>query len=240
VEFRAVSVANWPVSSAFRGRLLKKPKQKALPPRRKRMNRQARLASARTWLMKFSGKNVVRSYANWFAVDLLCAVKELSLLGVAVDPTYVAQLETTFASRRRSSKQAGTEQNSAGYGVDWDESFAYIAGRTEAGFPYGVTWEELADDEAAADKRVNFRLEHDEFCEHKVDKIAVGEHFNSEIAMAVTVSVSDVGEYVVEYMDMSSDEATSYINCKTGELITLTDEELALTEDPEAAAESPE
>jgi hypothetical protein len=25
--------------------------------------------------------------------------------------------------------------------VDWDENFAYIAGRTEAGFPYGITWE---------------------------------------------------------------------------------------------------
>jgi hypothetical protein len=31
----------------------------------------------------------------------------------------------------------------SGYGVDWDENFAHIAGRTEAGFPYGVTWEEV-------------------------------------------------------------------------------------------------
>ena len=76
-----------------------KRKRKPLPPRRKRMSRQARLASARSWLMKFSGKNVVRSYANWFGVDLLCAVKELSLCGVAVDPAYVTQLKTTFASR---------------------------------------------------------------------------------------------------------------------------------------------
>jgi hypothetical protein len=41
-------------------------------------------------------------------------------------------------------------------------------------------------------------------------------------------------------MDMSSDEAPSYINRKTGELITLTDEELALTEDPESAADAPQ
>ena len=46
--------------------------------------------------MKFSGKNVARSYANWFAVDLLCAVKELSLCGVTLDPAYVAQLKTTL------------------------------------------------------------------------------------------------------------------------------------------------
>jgi hypothetical protein len=94
--------------------------------------------------MKFSGKNVVRSYANWFGVDLLCAVKELSLCGVAVDPDYVTRLETTLASRSsRRAKQPVKDPQSVGYGVDWDENFAYIAGRTEAGFPYGVTWEKV-------------------------------------------------------------------------------------------------
>ena len=94
--------------------------------------------------MKFSGKNVVRSYANWFGVDLLCAVKELSLCGVSVDPAYVTQLKTTFASRSsRRPKQPVAAPQSVGYGVDWDENFAYIAGRTEAGFPYGTTWEEV-------------------------------------------------------------------------------------------------
>jgi hypothetical protein len=62
------------------------------------MTREGRLASAHNWLMKFSGKNVVGSYANWFGVDLLCAVKELSLLGIAIDPAYVAKLKTTLGS----------------------------------------------------------------------------------------------------------------------------------------------
>jgi hypothetical protein len=133
--------------------LSKKRKKKPLPPRRKRMNRQARLESARRWLMKFSGKNVVRSYANWFGVDLLCAAKELSLCGVAVDPAYVTQLETTFASRsNRRQKQPIAEPQPVGYGVDWDENFAYIAGRTEAGFPYGITWEELEADTTAEEQ----------------------------------------------------------------------------------------
>jgi hypothetical protein len=124
--------------------LVMKRKRKPLPPRRKRMDRQARLASARSWITKFSGKNVVRSYAKWFGVDLLCAVKELSLCDVALDPAYVAQLKTTFASRgSRRSKQADADLRAVGYGADWDENFAYIAGRTEAGFPYGTTWEEL-------------------------------------------------------------------------------------------------
>jgi hypothetical protein len=93
--------------------------------------------------MKFSGKNVVRSYAKWFGVDLLCAVKELSLCGVAVGPAYIAQLKTTLASRSSRREKQPVEDSQSGYGVDWDETLAYIAGRTEAGFPYGVTWEEI-------------------------------------------------------------------------------------------------
>ena len=145
--------------------LSRKRKQKPLPPRRKRMNRQARLASARSWLTKFSGKNVVRSYANWFGVDLLCAVKELSLCGVSVDPAYVTQLKTTFASRSsRRPKQPAAEPQSVGYGVDWDENFAYIAGRTEAGFPYGITWEELEAEATAEERRTSPSVDEDDEC----------------------------------------------------------------------------
>ena len=52
--------------------------------------------------------------------------------------------------------------------------------------------------------------------------------------MAVIVSLRDV----LDHMEMVSDESTSYINTKTGELITLTDEELALAEDPEEAEDA--
>jgi hypothetical protein len=52
----------------------------------------------------------------------------------------------------------------------------------------------------------------------------------------VIVSLPDV----IEAMELVSDEATAYINQKTGELITLTHEELALAEDPDEAAEAPQ
>ena len=54
--------------------------------------------------------------------------------------------------------------------------------------------------------------------------------------MAVIVSLSDV----IEAMELVSDEATTYINQRTGELITLTHEELALAEDPDEAAAAPQ
>jgi hypothetical protein len=54
--------------------------------------------------------------------------------------------------------------------------------------------------------------------------------------MATIVSLREV----IEQMDLVSDEATAYINRKTGELITLTNEELALAEDPDEAAAAPQ
>jgi len=54
--------------------------------------------------------------------------------------------------------------------------------------------------------------------------------------MAVIVSL----RAFIEEMDLVTDEATAYINRQTGELITLTHEETALTEDPEEAAEAPQ
>jgi len=78
-------------------------KRKPLPPRRKRMKREARLQAARAWLEDFNGKDVIRSYARWFAVDWLCAIKELRLLGVPLSETRVRQLEETLNDRRRGS-----------------------------------------------------------------------------------------------------------------------------------------
>ena len=54
--------------------------------------------------------------------------------------------------------------------------------------------------------------------------------------MAAIVSLRDV----IEEMEMMSDVATSYINSKTGELFTVTDEMLTLAEDSERAADAPE
>jgi hypothetical protein len=54
--------------------------------------------------------------------------------------------------------------------------------------------------------------------------------------MAVIVSLRDV----IEEMDLMSDEATAYMNRKTGELITLTQEELALAEDLDEVEDAPQ
>ena len=77
----------------------RKKKNRNLGPRRKRMRRQARLMAAVKWRSGYGGKNIVHGYARWFGVDLICAITELRMLGVAVDLVYEAQLRRTIAAR---------------------------------------------------------------------------------------------------------------------------------------------
>ncbi|MBK7074575.1 MAG: hypothetical protein IPH44_19990 [Myxococcales bacterium] len=74
-------------------------KKRILSPRRKRMRRPARLATAARWLASYGGKHVVHGYARWYGVDRLCAIKELRLLGVAVSQEYESQIRGTLERR---------------------------------------------------------------------------------------------------------------------------------------------
>ena len=122
-------------------------KAKPLSARRKRMDREARLQSARQWLGGFSGEHVVRSYAKWFGVDLMCALRELQALGVQLEPSYVAAIKRTFKLRRsdQARRTAQAEAPLEGLGNVRDEDFAYIVGRTEGGAPFGITRAEASE-----------------------------------------------------------------------------------------------
>lgn len=74
-------------------------KNRNLGPRRKRLRRPARLRAAVQWRSGYGGKHIVRGYARWFGVDLVCAIVELRMLGVAVDAEYEQQLRRTIAAR---------------------------------------------------------------------------------------------------------------------------------------------
>jgi hypothetical protein len=76
-------------------------KRPQMGPRRYRMTRQGRLSSARAtrWVEKYTGKNIIRGYSRWFAVDLLSAVTELRALGVPINQEREKQIRTTIATR---------------------------------------------------------------------------------------------------------------------------------------------
>ena len=83
-------------------------KHKPLPPRHKRLTRQGRLQAAKTWLRSYPGKNIARGYRKHFGVDSLCAIRELRLLGVAIDPAYERAL--FVASRARNKRRKREEK----------------------------------------------------------------------------------------------------------------------------------
>ena len=127
-------------------------KKKRQPgPRRKRMTRQGRLSSAKTtdWVKQYGGKNIVKGYAKWFSVDPLCAVIELRMLGVNISPEREAQIRASIEARaaeKLRKKNAAVDAELEDLYSDSDDTFAYIAGYTPGGVPYGVTWEELGEE----------------------------------------------------------------------------------------------
>ncbi len=117
-------------------------------PRRLRMNRAARLESAKHWLPTYTGRDVVKGYRNWYGVSTVCAIIELRQLGIKVDEQRLSQAKRTEESkaqqraRKRKERAEKLTAEDASL-IESDQNFAYIAGYTEWGFPYGVTWEEL-------------------------------------------------------------------------------------------------
>ena len=128
-----------------RNRVKAKSKQNTTP-KRKRFDRRQRLDSAKNWLPTYEGDDIAKAYRKRFGLDWLTAFKELEMLGVKVDPGYKeqvlksAQAQVEAKKRKRAEKRAVVERT---LHPDQDERFAYIAGYTNWGFPYGLTWEEL-------------------------------------------------------------------------------------------------
>lgn len=127
---------------------LAKKKNKSNTPRRIRMKRSSRLQAAKHWIPKYDGKNLVSGYSNYFAVDKLCAVKELEMLGHTFSDKYKQELKDDMI-RKQVNKERRTEHRKRelemNLSEESDETFAFISGYTSGGASYGITWEEWVD-----------------------------------------------------------------------------------------------
>jgi len=101
------------------------------------MTRDTRIQSAKQWLQTYTGNNIIRGYCRWYGVDSLAAAIELRQLGVPIPAAKEAELRRKAIRKSTVPKVKKVEDNS-----DSDDTFAFIAGYTPAGFPYGITWEE--------------------------------------------------------------------------------------------------
>ena len=116
--------------------------------RRKSLTKQGRLDSAKDWITKYDGQNLVSGYAKWFGVDKICAINELKTLGVIIPENLENQIVESLKRRIEQRKLAKEKAEALDIAVnDSDYNFAFIAGYTSGGFPYGLTHEELENAE---------------------------------------------------------------------------------------------
>ena len=111
------------------------------------MTQKQRLESAKStfWIEKYSGKNPVHGYRKCFGVDLLCAINELKMLGFKIDPDSEIQIRksvTQTALQRQAQKLAKSAREPECDVSEWECEFAFIAGYTSGGAPYGVLMSE--------------------------------------------------------------------------------------------------
>jgi len=108
--------------------------------------REKRLRRAKQWIGQYNGEHIVKAYKKRFSVDQLCAMAELKMLGVDLDPDYVERATAAEMIRREQlaeKKREREEQERISKHADQSDQFFYIAGYTSGGAPYGVTWEEM-------------------------------------------------------------------------------------------------
>ncbi|QEM06243.1 hypothetical protein DIU31_022980 [Mucilaginibacter rubeus] len=120
-------------------------------PVKRTLPRSQRLLQGKNWIGNYNGKNIVRGYAKHFRVDLLCAIKELRLLGVIITEKYEETVQQALAVHASQKKLREEQKASSGANVlgDSDDNFAFIVGYTNGGAPYGVRWDDMppADDD---------------------------------------------------------------------------------------------
>ena len=122
--------------------------KKSFTPKRKRLTRKNRLGISKGWIGNYKGKNIIRGYAKWYGVDLLCAIKELRMNGVTVDEEYEIKVKKSIEAEtlaKRINEENRKEKLTDIQDEYSDSRFAFIAGYTSGGAPYGITHEEMGD-----------------------------------------------------------------------------------------------
>jgi hypothetical protein len=114
-------------------------------PRRKRLNRAKRMNVAKEWVAARAGSNLIRGYRTWFGVSEVCAITELRMVGVDIPDARLEQ-----ARRNEQARAAHRARQREKYAPkprirESNDEFAFIAGYTEGGAPYGITWDEWAE-----------------------------------------------------------------------------------------------
>ena len=121
-------------------------------------SRRERIKKAKVWFASQKFKNeddILPAYRKEFQVDRICAMRDLcgaGVLSAKMQAVYEKKLSNRAEhfeqkrERKRKEKEYELLKKELGYDPEFqDETFAYIAGYTPGGAPYGVTWEEMEE-----------------------------------------------------------------------------------------------
>lgn len=113
--------------------------------------KEARLRKGKQWLITYNGtaKKMIKHYRERFHVDALTAARDLQELGVNYTQEQLDQIKRSEEQRlqqRRLEREKKELERLAELYKDCDGQFAFIAGYTDGGAPYGVMWEEVGID----------------------------------------------------------------------------------------------
>ena len=118
----------------------------------KTQRREDRLRKGKQWLTTYQGtpKHLLKHYRERFHVDVITASKDLQALGVNYTQEQLDTIRRNEEERIRQKhlqkEKKELERLSELYGDTCDDQFAFIAGYTSGGAPYGSTWEEMGID----------------------------------------------------------------------------------------------
>ncbi len=112
------------------------------------LKRKDRIRQAGRWIAQYTGKNIIKGYGKHFKVDLLCAARELQMLGLEIPEFRIQQLKKNAENRRKQhERRRQLREQQKLQVIDpypcSNEYFYYIAGYTSGGAPFGITWEEM-------------------------------------------------------------------------------------------------
>jgi hypothetical protein len=114
-------------------------------PKAHKYKRSQRLSIAKAWIKTNNGKKLYHGYAKHFGVNKLCAIHELEMLGFEFTTELkesIKRSEDDKRIRKEMLKKKKMDSLSLSM-VESDFYYAYIAGYTSGGAPYGTNWEEF-------------------------------------------------------------------------------------------------
>ncbi|MGG4166312.1 hypothetical protein ABEW00_02340 [Rossellomorea vietnamensis] len=110
------------------------------------------------WTQEYKGdENIVKVYSRKFGLNLKNSMKELGSMGVTISNQDKEEVRNTLRKReeekerKRMKKKARELEDS----FDSDDTFAFIAGYTDGGFPFGMTHEKM--DEIENEKEMEIK-----------------------------------------------------------------------------------